>query len=108
MSLDVVPEPVPLGADPQGVIRIGGTRVTLASVVHAFRNGATAEEIAARFPPVALDDIYAVLTYYLRHQAEVDDYLNRSRDAAEEVRRDTEEHHSPAGIRERLVARRPA
>ncbi len=108
MSLDVAPEPVPLGADPQGVIRISGTRVTLASVVHAFRNGATAEEIAVQFPSVALDDVYAVLTYYLRHQAEVDDYLHRLRDTAEDVRRVAEERHSPAGIRERLVARRPA
>lgn len=108
MSIDVAPEPVPLGADTDGVIRVGATRVTLASVVHAFRTGATAEEIATQFRSLALDDVYAVLTYYLRHRAQVDDHLDQLRETAEGLRRSNEERHPPQGIRERLAARRPA
>ena len=50
MSLMVMPEPVPLAADRDGVMRVGGTRVTLDTVVAAFREGATAEEITQQYP----------------------------------------------------------
>jgi hypothetical protein len=35
--------PVPLEVDADGVVRVGGTRVTLDTIVDAFREGATAE-----------------------------------------------------------------
>jgi uncharacterized protein (DUF433 family) len=61
-------EPIPLSTDANGVIRVAGTRVTLETVVGAFETGATPEEIAQDFPVLRLDDIYAVVTYYLRHR----------------------------------------
>ena len=79
MSLMVMPEPVPLAADRDGVMRVGGTRVTLDTVVAAFREGATAEEITQQYPSLQLADVYAVIGYYLRHQPEVDDYLRERR-----------------------------
>ncbi len=45
MASVVVTEVVPLTSDADGVIRIGATRVTLDTVVAAFLDGATAEEI---------------------------------------------------------------
>lgn len=45
MALAVVPDPVPLDTDRDGVFRVGGTRVTLDTVVGAFTDGATPEEI---------------------------------------------------------------
>ena len=48
MSLAIAPESLPLIEHTDGVIRVGGTRVTLETVVEAFNEGATAEEIAAR------------------------------------------------------------
>jgi uncharacterized protein (DUF433 family) len=104
----VTPEaqPLPIQVDADGVLRVGGTRVTLDSVVSAFNNGATAEEIAQKYPSLALADIYAVIAYYLRERREVDDYL-RERDAsAQEVRAQNEARDNPVGIRERLLARR--
>ena len=65
-------ELIPLVADPEGVLRITGTRVTLDAVVEAYTAGNTAEEIAQRYSSLRLADIYAVLTYYLRHQEQVD------------------------------------
>src|ERR1700692_2150318 len=68
-------EPIPLSNAGDGVIHIAGTRVTLDTVIDTFRTGASPEEIAQDFPALRLDDIYAVLTYYLRHRDEVEAYL---------------------------------
>jgi uncharacterized protein (DUF433 family) len=70
-------ESIPLMTDPQGVLRIVGTQVTLDTVVEVYNAGGTPEEIAQRYPPLQLADVYAVLTYYLRHKEGVDAYLLR-------------------------------
>jgi uncharacterized protein (DUF433 family) len=102
------PEPVPLSTDADGVVRIGGTRVTLDTLVAAFREGATAEIIAEQYPTLQLSQVYMVLGYYLCHQTEVDAYLQRRRQEAAQVRQENEKRFPPLGIRERLLARRPA
>ncbi len=107
MSLSPATEPVPLKTDRDGVARVGGTRVALDAVVAAFLDGATAEEIAHRYPSLELADVYAVIGYYLRHRREVEDYLRERRREGGEVRRKNESGFDPTGIRERLVARRP-
>lgn len=106
MLLEVSPEPVPLVTDQHGVARVGASRVTLDAVVEAFQFGATAEEIAHQYPSVALDDVYAVITYYLRRRAHVDEYLNSRRTEARRIRSENEARHSPDGLRDRLLARR--
>ena len=52
----------PLFTDPHGAIRVRGTRVTLDTIVTAFHAGATAEEIAQKFPTVSLADVYQIIT----------------------------------------------
>jgi uncharacterized protein (DUF433 family) len=98
-------EPIPLATDSHGVIRVGGTRVTLDTVIATFLTGASPEEIAQDFPVLRLDDVYAVLTYYLRHRSEVDAYLRERRARAQDIRREIEEHSSQGGLREQLLAR---
>jgi uncharacterized protein (DUF433 family) len=68
MALQVLAEPAPLRADSDGVIRVGDTRVTLATIVIAFHQGATAETIVQQYPSLTLAEVYAVIGYYLRHQ----------------------------------------
>jgi uncharacterized protein (DUF433 family) len=46
MSSTDTTERVPIHTDIDGMIRVGGTRVTLDTLVAAFDAGATAEEIA--------------------------------------------------------------
>jgi uncharacterized protein (DUF433 family) len=106
MPLSIATEPVPLHADDEGVLRVGKTRVTLDSVVSAFQEGATAEEIAQQYPSLELADIYSVIGYYLRRRAEIDSYLEARRERAADVRQENESRHDPAGVRERLLARR--
>lgn len=106
MPLVLTVDPIPLITDASGVVRIQGTRVTLDTVVTAFLEGATAEEILEQYPSLQLSDIYTVLGYYLRHKTEVDAYLLERQRRASEVRQEAEKRFNPVGIRDRLLARR--
>ncbi len=106
MPLVLTVDPIPLMSDANGVVRIQGTRVTLDTVVTAFLEGATAEEILAQYPSLQLSDIYTVIGYYLGHKTEVDAYLLERQCRASEVRQEAEKRFNPVGIRDRLLARR--
>ncbi len=109
MIIDVlVAQPAPLTLDEDGVLRMAGTRVRLETVIGAFNQGYSAEEILLKYPALNLTDIYAVITYYLWHREEVDTYLEGRRQVAEQVRRENETRFPPQGVRERLLARRTA
>lgn len=106
MSLTLGSEPIPLERVQGGSIRVRGTRVTLDTVIHAFQRGSTAEEIVYQFPTLALADVYAVISYYLNHQADVEGYLAEQEAERDEMRREVESRHPSDGIRERLLARK--
>jgi uncharacterized protein (DUF433 family) len=106
MTILTPTEMIPLHTDADGVVRVGATRVTLDTMVQAFNDGATAEEIAQQYPSVPLGDVYSVIGYYLRRQAEVNAYLNERQQHADGVRRLNETRFDPAGVRQRLLARR--
>ncbi len=106
MSIEIGTQAPPLQLDTDGVVRVGGTRVTLDSVVTAFSNGASAEEIVQQFPTLGLPDIYAVIAYYLGRQEEVERYLDSRREQAARIRADNETKSDQKGIRDRLMARR--
>jgi len=105
MSLTLAAEPLPLRTDRDGIVRVGGTRVPLDTVVYAFNEGAAAEEIAYRYPTLELADIYAAITYYLNHRSAVESYLRERESQAQAIRRENEARFDPRGIRERLLAR---
>jgi len=106
MDLEIEKETIPLAADPDGVIRVGGTRVTLNTVVAAFTDGATPEEIGAQYPSLDLADIYAVIAYYLRRREAVEAYLRERDEQRRAVRAENESRFDPHGVRDRLLARR--
>ena len=106
MTLSTMTSTIPLQISLDGVIRIGETRVTLDTVVGAFHDGATAEEIAQQYPTLKLADVYLVLGHYLDHRAEVDAYLRQRQVAAGQIRVETEARFDPQGVRVRLLARR--
>ena len=105
MTAVVAPEPVPLVADEHGTVRVGGTRVTLETIVAAFDRGDSAEEIREQFPTVGLGDIYAVLTYLVRHPDDVREYMAATDRKADEVRTRIDAVNSSDGLRARLLAR---
>ena len=99
-------ETVPLAAADDEIIRVAGTRVTLDTVAEAFQDGATAEEIVQQYPSLSLADVYSVLGYVLRHQAEVTAYLEQRAGQCDTVRGENERRFAPQGARARLLARR--
>jgi len=107
MTLVVTDQPIPLVATGDGVVRIGTTRVTLDTVVEAYREGMTPEGIAEQYPSLRLNDLYSVIGYYLSHTDKVDAYLRQRREQADVVRRENERRFDPVGVRDRLLARKP-
>lgn len=108
MSLDFNGAPVPLRVDKDGVVRIAKTRVTLDTLVAAFHEGATAEEMVHQYPSLGLADVYSVIAYYLANRPDVEAYLKEREGRANEVRRENEARFDPHDVRDRLLARRSA
>ncbi len=98
-------EIIPLETDSHGVIRVSNTRVTLDTIVAAFKEGATAEEIAQQYSIVPLADVYYIIGYYLRRRDEVESYLGKRKQEADGLQKQMEARFNPVGIRERLMAR---
>ena len=100
---------VPLSLTADGTIRVIGTRVSLDSIVHHFKLGATPEQIAHKFPSLGLADIYAVISYYLGNCLDVEDYLARQEadEAAirDRIESDTSYQADMANLRQRLLVR---
>jgi len=105
MTLLIEAQPLPLMLEKEGTIRVGGTRVTLDTLIYAFLEGATAEEIAYQYPSLDLSDVYSVIGYYLSHRPKVDAYIRERKITAREIRQENEIKFAPNGIRNRLLAR---
>lgn len=105
MSISITTQPIPLKVDSNGVIRVGQTRVTLDTIVFAFLDGATVEEIVQQYPSLDMADVYAVVGYYLRNRFEVEDYLRQRLQQAKSVCKQNELRFNPHGVRERLLSR---
>ncbi|MBV6401479.1 MAG: hypothetical protein CNIPEHKO_01780 [Anaerolineales bacterium] len=106
VTLTIQPLPLPLTLNKDGVARVGGTRVTLDTIVRAFARGATAEEIAQQYPSLALSDVYATISYYLQNRDEVETYLKKRTKQAQAIKLENLKRFDQSGIRERLLARK--
>jgi uncharacterized protein (DUF433 family) len=84
-----------------GGLYVAGTRVSLASVVLEFKEGAAAEAILQDFPALAsLENVYGAITYYLANQAKVEEYLKGQEQQWEKFRRSADP--LPEGLMSRL------
>jgi len=81
-----------------------GTRVSLDSIVHAFRRGESPETICQNFEVLRLEEVYGAIAYYLANQSAIDAYLVRQREKWAEGKRNSEP--LPASLRERLTRAR--
>jgi uncharacterized protein (DUF433 family) len=100
---------VPLTVTEHGTIRVKGSRVSLDSIVHHFKLGATAEQIAQSFPSLNLGDIYAAIAYYLAHREAVEEYLEQQEAEAdalqEQMESDPKYQSSIRELRSRILSR---
>jgi uncharacterized protein (DUF433 family) len=92
--------------DQAGVLRVAGTRVSLDSVIYAFDEGATPEEIAQAFPTLDLAAIYSIIGYYLQNRAEIEQYLEQRKVQRDELKKEIESRFNLHGLRARLLARK--
>lgn len=60
---------------------VEGTRISLDSVIYAFRNGSAPETIVQSFPLLTLEQVYGAITFYLANRAEIDAYLAAEEEA---------------------------
>ncbi len=86
-------------------IRIKGTRIGVETVLDDYLNAVSPEEIAIGYPTLNLEQIYATITFYLHHQKEIDQYLERWRKYTEESWKQQEQHPSPTVERLQRIKR---
>lgn len=89
-----------------GVLRIGDTRVSLDSVIIAFNQGSTPEQIVYDYDTLTLSDAYAAISYYLQNREKVDLYLASRAKQNEKLREANDRRFEHRGIREKLLSRR--
>lgn len=85
---------------------MGETRVRLDTVVFAFNEGCTAEEIISRYPSLKLVDVYAVIAYYLENKPDIDRYVKEREGEREKTRREIQSQPDYQAFRERLMKRK--
>lgn len=100
---------MPLRLTEDGTIRIADTRVSLDSVVHHYKLGASAEQIAQSFA-LDLADVYAAIAYYLNHEEAVEEYLREQEEQGDEVQKkiesDPQYQKKIAELRARVLTRK--
>jgi uncharacterized protein (DUF433 family) len=90
---------------------VAGTRVSLDSVVYAFRRGESAEGIADNFQALTVGQIEGAIAFYLANREMVDAYLVRQKQEFERMRqeardRDPEFYARMAAAKQELLSRR--
>ena len=105
MTIVIEARAVPLVVNEEGIMMVQGTRIPVDTIVYAFRQGATAEEIVQSYDTLKLADVYTIIAYYLDHQHEIDSYLERREAKSKEVHQFIDVHFDQLGFRERLFAR---
>lgn len=105
MSLTLAPEAPPLRLETDGTIRVGRSRLTLEQLVDAYGRGDSLPELADQYDALTPADIHGAIGYWLRHPAEVDEYMSRQDARTAELRRRIEARQGPQPSREELLAR---
>ena len=67
----------------EGQYLVGGTRVSLDSLVYLFREGMSAESIVDSYSALTLEQVHGALASYLGNQKQIDAYLAEGRGIAE-------------------------
>ena len=105
MVLELKTPAIPFRTDNDGTIRVGNSRVRLETVVYAFNQGHTAEEIMSHYPVLNLTDVYAAISYYLNNREEIDAYIRQQETEGDKIQYEFESKPGYKVFRERLLTR---
>jgi len=72
-----------------GAYRITDTRVSLDSIVYAYKRGELAETIRQSFPSLTLAQVHGAIAFYLSHRELIDEYLRESEVEYERLRQES-------------------
>ena len=99
---------LPLKMDANGIIHVSNTRVTLDVLIAQYHMGDSPETIHENFDVVPLNDVYAVIAYYLAHQDALDVYLRQREAESADQRRQAEARYTAAQKARREAFKRMA
>ncbi|MBS1833375.1 MAG: DUF433 domain-containing protein [Acidobacteria bacterium] len=69
-----------------GGLYVKGKRVSLDSIVYAFKNGDSPQTIVQDFYTLSLADVYGAISHYLDNTSEVEAYLLRQQELSNKMR----------------------
>ena len=99
-----VAEAVPLAADSGGGYLMRNTRIPFDTVIYAYLDGASPEQIVSSYDTLALADVYAAVAYYWRNKDRVHEYLAARQKASVEKQHEDAARFPGNGAWERLQA----
>jgi uncharacterized protein (DUF433 family) len=96
-----------LAQDRYGYIHLANHRIGLRHIVDLYNDRYTPEMLHDHFPTVPLALVHKVIAFYLENRAEVDAYIQQSREALDRLASEPQQGPSAAELRRRMEARRP-
>ena len=89
---------------------VAGSRVSLASIVYDYRDGAAPETIRQNFPTLSLEQIHGAIAFSLGHPEEVEQYLRKLESKWDQLERAAEPaspelQHRMEEARKRMLAK---
>ena len=86
-------------------IRVKGTRIGIESILYDYiHRGQSPEAIAARYPSLTLEQVYATITYYLHNREAVTHYLKDWLEHGRRMREEQERNPPPVVVKLRALA----
>jgi uncharacterized protein (DUF433 family) len=89
---------------------VGDSRVEVYSVIAAWQQGFSPEEVQSSFPVLSRLEIYGTILYHLEHQDEMETFFRETDALGEQLRAEAEAAHPQfyAEMRERIARYREA
>ena len=86
-------------------IRVKGTRVGIETIILDYLElGLSPEEIAAKYPTLKLEQVYATLTYYWHNRPQVQEYIEKVSAEILQQREEQARNPSPLVVKLRELA----
>lgn len=86
-------------------IRLKGTRIGIETILYDYiHRSQSPEAIAARYPSLTLEQVYATITYYLHHREAVNAYLEDWLEHGRRMREEQERNLPPVVVKLRALA----
>ena len=105
MTIALEIKPLPLQIDQNGTIYVTETRIPLDTIVYAYLNGDSAEEIFENYDSLQLADVYSIISFYLDQKKEVEAYLKQREKESQIIKKKIESQFPQNGLRQRLLSR---